>query len=51
MPRKPTPPPDNPKQSENFIKKAREIEAEESGETFDRTFDKIVRPNKPKPED
>lgn len=48
MPRKPNPPPDNPEQSKRFIETAREIETDESRETFERTFKKIAKPPKAK---
>jgi hypothetical protein len=42
MPRKPNPPPDDPKQSKRFIEAAREIGTDESPEAFERAFKKIV---------
>jgi hypothetical protein len=47
MPRKPAPKPDDQKQSERFIEAARKAEADESGERFERVFEKIVSPQKP----
>lgn len=47
MSRKPNPPRDDPKQSERFIKTAREIGADETKEGADRAFKRIV-PAKPK---
>ncbi len=44
MPRKPTPPPDNPEQFKRFIDMAREVEADESPDAVDRAFNKVVRP-------
>lgn len=41
------PKPDDKKQSEHFIKKAREVEADESGEVFERAFKKVVPPKTP----
>ena len=35
-------------QSKRFIKKAREIGADESGDAFERAFNKIVPPRLPK---
>lgn len=49
MPRKPTPPQDDPEQSKRFIDMAREVEAEGSKEDFDRVFKKIAK-EKPKGE-
>lgn len=47
-PRKP--PRDDPKQSERFIKTARELEADESGEAFERAFKKVThRPDASSP--
>lgn len=34
--------PDDPNQSERFIEKARELDVDESGETFEHAFEKIV---------
>lgn len=36
-------------QSERFIKKARELEADETGEKFERAFKVLVPPKKTKP--
>ncbi len=49
MPGKPTPPPDNPEQSKRFIDMAREVEADESPEAFERAFEKVVRPKDVEP--
>jgi hypothetical protein len=43
MPRKPVPPPDDPEESQRFIDTAREVEADESPEAFDRAFDKVTK--------
>ena len=42
---KPKPKPDDKEQSKRFIEKAREIEADESDEAFDRAF-KMILPKK-----
>jgi hypothetical protein len=42
MPRKPSPPRDEPEQSKRFIETAREIETDESPEAFDRAFGKVI---------
>lgn len=49
MPRKQKPPRDDPEESERFIAIAKEIEADPTGEAFERAFQSIarVRPNKP----
>ena len=39
---------DQKAQKEHFIEKARELEADESGEAFERAFKKIVPPQQPK---
>lgn len=39
---------DDKAQSKRFIEKARETEADETGEDFERAFKKIVPPKKPK---
>lgn len=46
MSRKSEPKRDDPKQSERFIETARKIEADESGEKFERAFKKVLRPQK-----
>ena len=38
--------PDDKAQKERFIEKARELEADDSGEEFDRAFKKILPPKK-----
>ena len=38
--------PNDKAQSKRFIEKARELEADESGEVFERTFKKIIPPNR-----
>jgi hypothetical protein len=43
-PKQQDPKQDDPEQSKRFIGAARQIEADESGEAFDRTFRKMVRP-------
>ncbi len=43
MPVKPTAQPDNPEQSKRFIDTAREVEADESPEAFDRVFGEVVK--------
>jgi hypothetical protein len=43
MPRKPKPKPDDPTQMKRFIDMAREVEAGEAAESFDRAFKKIDR--------
>jgi hypothetical protein len=47
MPRKPKLPRDDPEESKRFIDMARELEADESSEVFEREFKKVVRPPKP----
>lgn len=47
MPRKPKPKPDDPAESRRFIELAREVEADERPETFDRIFRKVVKPTHP----
>jgi hypothetical protein len=50
MGRKPDPKPDDPAQSKRFIDAAREAGADESSESFDRAFNKVVsRSKKPPP--
>jgi hypothetical protein len=49
MPRKPSPPPDDPEQSKRFIKAAREIGTDESPEAFERVFNKVVSKSRRKP--
>ena len=41
---KPKPKQDDKEQSKRFIKKARELDADETGEVFERVFKKIVPP-------
>lgn len=48
MPRKPAPKQDDPEQSKRFIETARELETDESGEAFERTFRKVVPAKSPK---
>jgi hypothetical protein len=43
MPRKPNPPPDDPEQMKRFIEGAREVEAGETAEDFERAFKKVVK--------
>lgn len=38
--------PDDKEQSERFVEKARELEADESSEAFERVFKKVVRPKR-----
>jgi hypothetical protein len=42
MPRKPKPKPDDPAQMKRFIEGAREVEAGETAEDFERAFKKVV---------
>jgi hypothetical protein len=42
MPAKKQPKPDEKPQSERFIETAREIEADESGEGFERAFEEVT---------
>ena len=42
MPRKPTPPPDDPEQSKRFIDTAREVGAEGTEEDFIKAFRKVA---------
>ncbi len=44
----PKPKPDDKEQSKRFIEKAREIEADECGEAFERAFKKILPEKTPK---
>jgi hypothetical protein len=39
---------DDPEQFEHFVEATRKAGVDESGEAFDRAFDKIVRPRKTK---
>lgn len=48
MPRKSPPPKDEKPQHDRFKEAAREAGADESGETFERAFGKIVPPKKSK---
>lgn len=41
------PQPDNPEQSRQFIKAAKEHDADETGVEFERALEKIVPPKKP----
>jgi hypothetical protein len=41
------PKPDDPEQSKRFVETAREIEADETGEAFERALRKIVPSKKP----
>ena len=41
MPRKPSPPPDDPEQSRRFVEAARASGTDESPEAFERVFEKI----------
>lgn len=43
MPRKPTPPRDDPAQSKRFIEMAREVEAEGSKEDFEKAFKRVAK--------
>ena len=46
------PKPDDEAQSKRFIKKARELESDESGEVFERALNKIVPAKQPtRPDD
>jgi hypothetical protein len=38
--------PDDPEQSKRFVEAAREVEADETGETFRRALDKLLPPRK-----
>ena len=38
---------DDKEQSRRFVEKAREIEADESGETFERAIKKVIPPAQP----
>jgi hypothetical protein len=51
MPRKPKPQPDDPAESKRFIDMARELgtdETEKGREAFERAFNKVVDPKKPR---
>jgi hypothetical protein len=43
-PKRRDPKPDDPAQSKRFVETAREIEADESGDLFQRALEKIVPP-------
>ncbi len=43
MSRRPKPPPDDPEQSKRFVETAREVEAGEKPEDFERAFKKVVQ--------
>jgi hypothetical protein len=45
--RKPKPPPDDPEQSKRFIEAARALGTDETGEAFERAFEKVARPKRP----
>jgi hypothetical protein len=47
MPRKPSPPPDDPEQSKRFIEAARAAGTDEDPEAFERVFERVVRPKRP----
>jgi hypothetical protein len=47
MPRKPKPPPDDPKQLKRFKEMASEIGAGEHPERFDRVLEKVARSARP----
>jgi hypothetical protein len=47
MPRKPKPKPDDPAQSKRFIEAAREHGTDETGEAFERAFEKVVTAPQP----
>jgi hypothetical protein len=47
MPRKPAPPPDDPKQSKRFIDTATEVEADDD-KALERAFKKIIKQPGPK---
>ena len=47
MPPKKKPPPDDKEQSRRFVETARELEADETGEAFERAFKKAVPPKVP----
>lgn len=49
MPRKPTPPPDDPEQFKRFIDMAREVGAEYPSPDFERVFRKVAEQSKEKP--
>ena len=50
MPRKPKPPPDDPKQSKRFIDMAREVGAERPSPDFERVFRKVAEQPKGSPQ-
>lgn len=50
MPKKPEYKPDDPEQFKRFVETAREVEADEKPETFERAFVKIVKTPLPKQE-
>lgn len=48
MPHNPTPPPDDPEQSKRFIDTARQVEADEDPEAFEKAFREVVKPKEPR---
>jgi hypothetical protein len=46
MPRKPNPPPDDEEQAKRFVETAKALEADKTGEEFDKALSAVV-PNKP----
>jgi hypothetical protein len=50
MPRKPSPPADNPEEFKRFLDMAREVEADEAPDAVDRAFKRVVSGKKPPPE-
>jgi hypothetical protein len=49
MPRKPTPKPDDPAQSERFLEIAKEVGADTDDAPLERAFKKIISSSKEKP--
>jgi hypothetical protein len=50
MPRKTSPPADNPEEFKRFVDMAREVEADEAPDAVDRAFAKVVKPPTRKPQ-
>jgi hypothetical protein len=46
--RAPATKPDDPEQYRRFVETARELEADESPDSMDRAFDRVVKPKKPR---
>jgi len=49
MPRKPTPPPDDPEQSRRFVEAARAAGTDENPKAFERVFERVVLAKRSRP--